>query len=552
MLRVRLLGGVSLEVDGRVAEPPASRRLLSLLAWLALHPGMQPRSRVAARFWPDVLDASARGSLRTAVLELRRSLKSGAERYLLATRDAIGLGPDDEVWVDVREFERALTEGRWQDALGLANGELLPELVDDWVFEAREAHTHALAGLLERMATEAEKRNELAAAIGYGRRLVNLDPLGEEPGRRLMRLLAAAGEGSAALGVYERLRERLRADLKMAPSAATRELAEAVRAGPTIGDGASADPLPGLRPSLRRIAEGLEFDAAPDAEAGREPRDLAPLVGRDREWEALRGVWRRAAEGESLLALITGEAGIGKSRLGEELRYHVARQGIPTAATQCYSVDGGLAYAPVVELLRSEAIAPGLRRLRDSWLAELARLLPELLDERPDMTPPPPLIDDWQRTRLLDAVSQSILADHRALLLVVDDLQWCDRGTLGWLQYLLRSRPQAALLVVATARSEEVGPDHPIQSLLMSARASGQAAEIELGPLDREDTAVLARNVLGRDLDVVLQEALYHETEGNPLFIVEGVRAGPADEDPAGTSGKGAIAPLTRLRGCTP
>ena len=97
MLRVRLLGGVTLEVDGTAAEPPASRRLLSLLAWLAFHPGMQPRSWLAPRFWPDVLDASARGSLRNAVLELRRSLAPDADRYLIATRDAIGLGPDEAV-----------------------------------------------------------------------------------------------------------------------------------------------------------------------------------------------------------------------------------------------------------------------------------------------------------------------------------------------------------------------------------------------------------------------------------------------------------------------
>jgi predicted ATPase/DNA-binding SARP family transcriptional activator len=247
MLRIRLLGGVALEVDGRAADAPASRRLLSLLAWLALNPGMQPRSRLAARFWPDVLDTSARGSLRNAVLELRRAMAPDAERYLIATRDAVGLGPDEEVWVDMREFERAVSEGRSQDALALGEEELLPELDDDWVFEAREAHAHTLAGLLERAAAEAEEAGELGAAIEYAHRLVGLDPLGEEPARRLMRLLAAAGERAAALGVYERLRERLRADLKMAPSAATRELAEGVRAGPPVGAGtATGVPSPGV------------------------------------------------------------------------------------------------------------------------------------------------------------------------------------------------------------------------------------------------------------------------------------------------------------------
>src|SRR3990170_4058255 len=98
MLKLRLLGGLRLGVDGEAAPAPAGR-CGSLLAWLALHGGMQPRARVAARLWPDVLDESARRSLRTALLDLRRELGPAGQRYLIASRNEIGLGPPEEICV---------------------------------------------------------------------------------------------------------------------------------------------------------------------------------------------------------------------------------------------------------------------------------------------------------------------------------------------------------------------------------------------------------------------------------------------------------------------
>jgi tetratricopeptide (TPR) repeat protein len=183
----------------------------------------------------------------------------------------------------------------------------------------------------------------------------------------------------------------------------------------------------------------------------------------------------------------------------------------------------------MVELLRAREIRARLPRVGDAWLAELARLLPELLEERPDLPTPPPLTYEGERTRLLDAVSHAVLAEARPLVLAIDDLQWCDAETLGWLHYLLRSRREAPLLVVATARSEELGPDHSALDLLRAARAGGQMVELELEPLDGVHTAALARSISGRELDREHVQLVYRETEGNPLFVVELMRGGFAE-----------------------
>src|SRR3954469_25060875 len=102
MLRLALLGDMDVEVDGSSVRPPESARARALLAWLAINPGMHSRTQLAARFWPDVLDSSARASLRSAIWSLRRALGEAGESHLVATRDRVGL---EDVQVDVRDFD---------------------------------------------------------------------------------------------------------------------------------------------------------------------------------------------------------------------------------------------------------------------------------------------------------------------------------------------------------------------------------------------------------------------------------------------------------------
>ncbi|HTN24993.1 MAG TPA: hypothetical protein VL120_13450, partial [Solirubrobacteraceae bacterium] len=130
MLRLRVLGELAIELDGRALEAPPARPARALLGWLALNPGVHPRARVAARLWPDVLDESARASLRTALHALRRAL--GGAPQLVATRDGVGLA--GELWIDVRAFDELAAAGRLGEALELGRaGELLTGLEDEWV-----------------------------------------------------------------------------------------------------------------------------------------------------------------------------------------------------------------------------------------------------------------------------------------------------------------------------------------------------------------------------------------------------------------------------------
>jgi DNA-binding SARP family transcriptional activator len=512
-LRLRLLGGFSLAFEGELVTAVDAPRLQSLLAHLVLEPGIRhPRERLASLFWPESEASQSRTNLRQALHHLRRALPE-SDRFLEAEARVVRWRADAPVWLDVAEFEtlvaragEAREAGETNDerealegAVALYAGDLVPDCYDDWIVPERQRLRESFLGAAERLTELLELERDYRSAVPWARRVLDEDPLNEQSCRRLMRLYALCGDRAAALRVYHGYATSLAREAGVEPGAEIREAYEQL----------------------------LEPDSAPPPRKTRTPTAGAPaLVGRSKEWETLLAAWRRAAEGESLLAVVVGEPGIGKSRLAEELRDWVSHQGTPVAGTRCYSAAGALAYAPIVDLLRDQAIGSRLRRLGDAWLVELARLLPELLDERPDLAPPPPLTDDWQRTRLLDAVSHAVLAEDRPLLLAIDDLQWCDGETLAWVHYVLRSRPRAPLLVVATARSEELGPEHPAQSLLHAARASGHAVELELEPLSHAEVAALARNVSGRELNERRQALVYRETEGNPLFVVELARAG--------------------------
>lgn len=221
---------------------------------------------------------------------------------------------------------------------------------------------------------------------------------------------------------------------------------------------------------------------------------------------------------------MTGEAGIGKSRLAEEFLLWASQQGAVTARTRSYAAEGQLSLAPVTDWLRSEGLRVPLRQLDEVWLAEVARILPELLTEQPAL-PRYESVTEGQRQRFFEALAHAILAAPQPLLLVLDDLHWCDHETLAWLHFLLRFDPAARLLVIGCAREEELPPHHPLHTLLLHLRNSTPVTEIALEPLDAAETAKLASQVAKRELDVDEGLRFYHETEGYPLFVVEMIRA---------------------------
>ncbi len=517
-LHVHLLGDFRLVYDSMPVTSVNTSRLQALLAYLVLHRNApQPRHYLAFLFWPDSTEAQAHTNLRNLLYHLRHALPD-THRFLYADTQTLQWRADASFTLDVADFESALAQAEQaeqagdqavvrkalEEAVASYRGDLLPSCYDDWILPERERLSQAFVGALERLILLLEEQRDYRTAIGYAQRLLRHDPLHEATCRRLMRLHALSGDRAGALRAYHTCATVLQRELAVEPSPATREVYERLL---------QTDTLP---PPFPTPPAGLAA--------------ISPLVGRHQGWTRLQETWQAAAAGRPHFALLVGEAGIGKTRLAEEMVQWAERQGIATATARCYAAEGGLAYAPVVAWLRAHPLPP----LEPVWRSEIARLLPELLAEQPDLSPPGPLTEAWQRQRFFEALARAVLGDSQPLLLLMDALQWCDRGTLEWLRYLLRFDPQARLLVVGTCRLEEVGDDHPLASLLQALRHDEQLTEIELGPLDEAETASLAENVAGRGLDPDLAACLYRETEGIPLFVVEIGRSGlpVGDQEP--------------------
>jgi len=493
VLRVRLLGALEVELDGAVIDAPPSQRPWAVFAYLALAPQPVSRAELASQFWPDVLDASARASLRSALWTLRRAIGDG----LAVDHGRVGLRAAGDLWVDAREFERLAEKAQNDEALALCGGELLDGIEDEWALAARGRHRERVIGLLEQLADECDERGDVHRAIEWTRRQVSSDPFDEAAHRRLIVRLDAAGDRASALRIYRALTDRLRRELGVTPSARTRELIERLRTS-------SAAP--------RR---------APFVSAA----GVLPLVGRERELAELEGVWRAVAHGSGAVAVVHGEAGIGKTRLATELRLRAAAGGGYAVASAALDLGGSAPLSLWAELISELLPAIATPPADSSWpedVAVLAGGLPAHFAR--GVAPSVVVAPDLQRTRLFEAVAAllSWAAREQPVLVILEDVHAADRLSLELAGYVARRAAGLRLMMLLTRR--ELPHSADADGLEHALRSRGLlACELGLAPLAPEPVSALAR--LAARLSDTDVKRVVDRAEGNALLAVETARA---------------------------
>ena len=249
------------------------------------------------------------------------------------------------------------------------------------------------------------------------------------------------------------------------------------------------------------------------------------LIGRDVELGGLTEALAAAAGGRPSAVVLTGEAGIGKSRLLRELQDLAPARGAVTITGGCIPLSAGaLPYAPLTAALRQgiaalpqEAFAALPTRTR----AELGRLLPEL--RGPDHSGRP----EHDQTMLFDAVLSllRVLADAAPLVLVLEDVQWSDASTRDLVTYLLNMVVDERIVFLCSLRTGELDPDHPALLWLQGLATSRMTEVLELQPLTREDTRRQIAAIAGTEVHDRIAGQIFERSEGNPFFVEELLQA---------------------------
>jgi DNA-binding SARP family transcriptional activator len=522
-LRFELLGGFSARLDAGQPCSLPTRKTQALLAYLALPPGrFHTREKLTALLWGDTAEAQARQSFRQALARIRRAISTGGPEILLAEGDTVALNPA-LVSVDAVDLEAALADGSpgaLVQAAALYRGDLLDGLAvdetpfEEWrVVERERLRELALEGLA-RLLREQLRADPPEPAIQTALRILGMDPLQEAVHRAVMRLLLKQGRRAAALQQYQVCVNALQHELAVEPEEETRELyREILRAGSHAQRRPSAAVTP---PPAVLFAGGARA-----AET--------PIVGREPEMERLQGALRRMLDAGGNVVLISGGAGIGKSRLIQEFATYAANSGMSVAVGRCYESEQALPLHPWIDALRGDRVSldPALRdRLGAATGAELGRVFPELssTDARPAMP-------GVQQALLFDALAELVRTQvaTQPMVLVLEDLHWTDPTSARLLAYLGRRIHDLPVLIVGSVRPEDLVDVPVLAQALSELRTEGKLDEIPLRPLSEDETRRLAAALragvgTGRDWDHIVDD-VWEVSEGNPFVVVESIRA---------------------------
>ncbi|HPH97375.1 MAG TPA: AAA family ATPase [Anaerolineaceae bacterium] len=512
MLSIYLLGQPHLSWNGEALAFNAPPRTLPLLAYLLIHRNqVLDRLQVAMQIWPDVSEQDARTNLRRHLHWLGKALPEvqPEKPWLISTSNTLRWNAESPYWLDIEAFENfAQNPDTYPQAVALYQGSLLENLYDDWIFLEQERLRGQYHQILNQLIIQKRGQCAYAEAIQFAKLLLAQDPFREDTVRQLVALRYESGDRAGALAEYEHFVTQLDQEMGVPPMPETQALYERV-----LRDKGLPQPRP-------------EGDDGEDRPAARPKNDLLPFVGRQTQLDHLAARWTKAVHGQGGLMLVSGEAGIGKTRLLRELALVVESQGgrilrggtspLEEMPYQCF-VE---AFQGVLPLLASLDGEP-------ARLAALAAFVPELRKRRklPALTPLDP---EQERIRLFDAVAGCLekLAGPRPVLLLLEDLHWAGDSTVALLEYLVFSLARQPVLLVATCREEEVGRGAKLRTARRKLEGEGLSDLLALDCLDRaavsdllERAASQGKSDAGSGPDEAWQERLYRASDGNPLFL---------------------------------
>ncbi len=535
------------------AEQPLTfqtRKVLALLAYLVVEQGVHSRDKITALLWPESDEERGKASLRRALAYLRESLHEPSHKrsghvplpstHVLVDHQTLSFNRASDFEGDTQTLQAAFTLARRRSSGDLRthlahlqmaascyrgnflDGLSLPDApdFDDWLFLQRENWRRQANTVFDRLSEWQRDAGELENALETTTRWVEHDLLNETAHTRLMQLHSALGNRVAALRAFERCRAILESELSAEPSSEIMMLAERIRS--------QASPI--SEPTMHKAVSSREVWEY-------------PLTGRAAEHRSLVAVFQTMQHGRTQVATIEGEPGIGKTRLAGEFLRWARVQGADVLEARAFETGSRLPYQPLVEAMRTrlESAHHLQTLLSDTWLAELARLLPEFRDQMPDL-PAPLFLDEAEaRTRLFEAIARlgHALARRAPVVLFIDDAQWADAASLDVLQYVCQRWATANLpvLLLYTFRSEDLASNVALTDWLTGLERTLPVIRQTLTSLTFEETLRLVQSHFGAEPGTTSNDGgrqaekegrieawsrwLFAQTRGHPFFLIE-------------------------------
>jgi DNA-binding SARP family transcriptional activator len=536
----RLLGPLEVTDDGREVQLGGAR-LRALLAILLLRRGdVVPFDRLIEDLYGGRAPRSASKTVQAHVSRLRKalgthsSLRTEAAGYVLDVRPgALDIDRLDElIWRGRAELgagDAGLASLTFREALALWRG---PALAD---FRYSDFAQSEITRLEEKRVGLIDDQVEADLALGRHAELVpELEalvgefPLRERPRMQLMLALYRAGRQAEALECYAAARTALTEELGLEPSHELKRLQRAIL---------DHDPA-------------LAVPKSRSAEAEISVRRGADFVGRSAELRILREALDDARAGHGGLVLVSGEPGIGKSRLADEFLAQAREERVRVLVGRCWEAGGAPVYWPWMQSLRTyirDCEPDTLRRQLGAGAADLAQLFPELEELFPDLPAPPSVESEGSRFRLFEATAVFLkaAARERPTLVVLDDLHAADEPSLLLLRYVTRELADSRLLLLGLYRDVDPTVREPLASTIAGLTRESSTRRLPLSGLRASEVADFVERATESAASEGLVAAIYEETEGNPLFVGEIVRLlvaeGALGEPATATGWKGPV-----------
>ena len=541
-LTIHLFGHFQAQLGNTPVSGFKSNKARALLAYLAIDPGHPfARTILTDLLWPDLPGDNANSNLRSVLTNLRKvleDLSNNTNPLLLIDRWSVQLNPAREIECDAAEFKAQISAGNQEKAVFLYKSRLLEGFFagsppfDDWLQMKADAFHQEALQTLNSLATEQIQRGDFSRAIQYTRRQIELEPTSEEAHQQLMYLFALCGQRSAALAQFEQCQKLLAKELSVNPSPETQKLAKAIHDGKTLA--APVIPL-----SLRKAITS--------------PRKKIQqrFVARDRELLWLETHLNSTLALQGNLLLITGSAGSGKSSLLEAFIAHALKINpllIPMKGNCTLHGKTGVPYLPFLELtltltgssepdwMTYEINSQSTNRITEAnpWvLKQLEEQAPAIimmnraappqndLNEQTDSSSHRQAVLFRQYYSFLKGLSQ-----RYPLVIVLDDLQWADEGSIQLFLYLAQKLAGNPILMIGIFRSEDIsaGQDeqqHPLKMIVHELQRAGGEILLDLDQSDGRAFVTSYLNLLPNNFDETFAETLYQHTGGQALFTVE-------------------------------